>query len=452
MRRIFAMSCLLAASVLWPVTASAQSAPSGQPTRIESLKVEGSIDRPLLNWLIGELDTAEREGAIIVLQLDVRGTINEDGVALAQRIADLEVPVLTWTGAVPATASGAGMLLMYASSLASVAPGSQTGPLRPIDLTEPDATDPGLEETIQGWLDERDKDTRLVRQQEALTAQEALDLEIAQVAALSVPDLLNQVDGTTVQTPGGPVTLDTRIATDAQEAEEGTVALRFNEPDPLTRLLHGVATPSMVYFLLVLGLACVAFEVTQPGFGFAGFAGIGMLLLAGYGLWVIPPNIVGGLLLVGGVGLMVWDVVLRRLGVLTALGLIAFAAGSFLAWNTTVAEPITISAWLIVGAIVASLLYYGFGLTVAIQSRDRIVNTQRGLIGLTGEARGRIAPEGPVYVKGAVWRGRSTGDPIESGTPIRVRGVEGLVLKVEAEPESAVGASGTSDPEEDAEP
>ena len=33
----------------------------------------------------------------------------------------------------------------------------------------------------------------------------------------------------------------------------------------------------MIYFLLVLGLACLAFELTQPGFGFAGFAGVGML-------------------------------------------------------------------------------------------------------------------------------------------------------------------------------
>jgi membrane-bound ClpP family serine protease len=96
---------------------------------------------------------------------------------------------------------------------------------------------------------------------------------------------------------------------------------------------------------------------------------------------------------------------------------------------------IQISPWLVGGAILASVLYYGFALTVAIQSRDRIVNTQRGLIGLVGEARGRLAPEGPVYVKGAMWRGRAAGEPIQQGARIRVRGIEGLVLKVEAEPD-----------------
>ena len=80
---------------------------------------------------------------------------------------------------------------------------------------------------------------------------------------------------------------------------------------------------------------------------------------------------------------------------------------------------------------VASFLYYGFGLTVAIQSRDRIVSTQRGLIGLLGEARGRLAPDGPVYVKGALWRGRSVGEPIDPGSMVRVRGVDGLILQVE---------------------
>ena len=44
-----------------------------------------------------------------------------------------------------------------------------------------------------------------------------------------------------------------------------------------------------------------------------------------------------------------------------------------------------------------------------------------------------MAPDGPVFVKGALWRGRSAGPEIAQGTPVRVRGVEGLVLRVEAD-------------------
>jgi membrane-bound serine protease (ClpP class) len=237
-----------------------------------------------------------------------------------------------------------------------------------------------------------------------------------------------------VRTPEGPVTLNTHVATNPAQAAAGTVRIRFENMPLLTRVAHGVSSPSMIYFLLILGLACLAFEMTQPGFGFAGIAGVCLLLLAVYGLTVVPVNNGGLALLVGGIGLMAADVRLRRLGWLSGAGLAAFTAGSVLAW-IGVAGPIRVSPWLIGGAVVASVLFYGFGLTVAIQSRDRVLSQQRGLVGLIGEARGRLAPDGPVFVKGALWRGRTIGDPIEPGSRVRVRSVEGLTLSVEAEPD-----------------
>lgn len=429
MRRVALFLCCFGVLALWPGTVSAAS-----PTQVVVLKVEGAIDRPLANYLRDRLSSAQADGSIVVLQIDTSGTIDQDGVALAQQVVDLDVPVIAWVGPAPARASGAGLLLMYAASLTAVSPGSQTGPLSPIDLADPDQDYPGLTTTIQGWLDERDKDTSLDWEDAALPAQAALDLRIATAVAQSVPELLNVIDGETVQTPSGPVTLQTRIATTEQQAVERTVDIRFDAMGPLERVAHGVSSPSMIYFLLVIGLACLAFELTQPGFGFAGFAGVGMVALAAYGIWVVPPWWPGMIALVGGVAFMTLDVRLRRLGPYTVIGLIAFALGSVFAWKG-VAEPIAISPWLIGGAVVASLLYYGFALTVAIQSRDRIVNTQKGLIGLVGEARGPLTPEGPVYVKGALWRGRSSGEEIDAGAKVRVRGVDGLVLRVEAEPE-----------------
>ena len=121
---------------------------------------------------------------------------------------------------------------------------------------------------------------------------------------------------------------------------------------------------------------------------------------------------------------MMLDVRLRRLGVCTWVGL-ADSPVARSSRGRASRRAIEISPWLIGGAVVASILYYGFALTVAIQSRDRIVNTQQGLIGLVGEARGKLAPEGPVYVKGAMWRGtnRRRRDPArhEGADPRRRR-------------------------------
>ena len=438
MRRTASACLLLLALAMWPIAARAADAtPSpaaSPPSPITVLKVEGAIDRPLLSYLDQRLDQAEASGTTVVLQLDTAGTLNQDGVAFGDRVAGMRVPVLAWVGPVPAKASGAGLLLMYASSLAGVSPGSQTGPLNPIDLAHPDQTYPGLSQTIQGWLDARGKDTQIDWQDRPLDGADAMAYGIAQVAAPSLPDFLDAVDGKTVQAGGASVTLHTHIATGEGQA---AVSIRFDNMGPVKRIAHGVSSPSMIYFLLVIGLAALAFELTQPGFGFAGFAGVGMLVLAAYGIWVVPPFWPGLALLLLGVGMMAADVRIRRLGLLTAGGLVAFGVGSFLAWHQ-VAPAIRISPWLIGGAIVASFLYYGFALTVALQSRDRIVRTQQGLIGLVGQARGRLAPEGTVFVKGAMWRGRATGDAIDPGTPVRVRGVDGLVLRVEAEPDARI--------------
>lgn len=436
MRRAVPLFSAVILAAVWPAVARAAE-PAPLATNVVVLSVEGAIDRPLLAYLQDRLRAAEQAEAVVVLELDTSGTLDQDAVAFAQSVADLDVPVIAWVGPTPAKAAGAGLLLMYASSLAAVSPGSQTGPLEPIDLAHPDRLYPGLQETIQGWLDARGKDTRVERTGAPLAAADAIELGIADAAAGSVPDLLDEIDGTTVRTVQGSMELRTRIATTADQAAERVVSIDFDNLGPVARVEHGVASPSMIYFLLVIGLACLAFELTQPGFGFAGFAGAGMLALAVFGIWVVPPWWPGLALLLVGVGSMTLDVRLRELGALTVAGLVAFAAGSWLAWHG-VGAAIRISPWLIGGAVVASLLYYGFGLTVALQSRDRIVNTQRGLIGLVGEARGSLAPEGPVYVKGAMWRGRAHGATISSGTPVRVRGVDGLVLRVEAEPGGSV--------------
>jgi membrane-bound serine protease (ClpP class) len=433
MRRPFPF--LLATIVLPAVLAGSAAATTAAPTPVEVIGVEGAIDRPLLSYVEQKLTQAESEGAVVVLQLDTAGTLDQDAVALADRVANLRVPVIAWVGPAPSRASGAGLLLMYAASLTAVYPGSQTGSLYPLDLAHPDRTVPGLEDRIRAWLAARGRTgVVLDRPDVPLTGQEAVNDGIASFGAQSVTDLLDRADGLTVQTPGGPVTLHTRVATTASEARVTTVDIRFENLGPVKRTLHAVSSPSMIYVLLILGAAALAFELTQPGFGFAGFSGLALLALAVYGLTVVPVSWLGLALLLGGIAGLSADVLLRKLGPLTAVGLASFGAGSVLAWRG-VAPAIRISPWLIGGAVVAALLYYGFALTVALQSRDRIVSTQRGLIGLVGESRGRLAPDGPVFVKGALWRGRSTNGEIAEGRKVRVRGVDGLVLRVDLEPD-----------------
>jgi membrane-bound serine protease (ClpP class) len=160
--------------------------------------------------------------------------------------------------------------------------------------------------------------------------------------------------------------------------------------------------------------------------------GLAFLVLAAYGLTVIPVGWAGMAMLVGGMGLQGLDVAVRRLGLLTVAGTIAFVGGSEWAW-WGVAPAIDLSWWLVALFTVAGVLLFGFGMTVALRSRERIRTAQVGLVGLVGEVRSDLNPEGGVFVKGAIWRARSMDGPIPKGTRVRVRGVEGLILRVEPE-------------------
>jgi len=421
-----ALMCMVAGS------AGAQDTPS-----VLVAKVDGSIDRTLASYVVDSIEEAEREGSTLVLQLDSAGTLDQDAVALAERIHDASVPVIVWVGPAPAKAAGAALLFLYAASLGAVAPGAGVGPLEPLDLAgdEPAIPQRQVEALATGWIQERGRESPPMFPDRPVPARAALDGHVASVAAVSITDLLDQADGHTVGTAEGDVTLETKIAT--SEAEE-RVTVRFTELGPFDRVLHAAASPTWIYVLLVLGLAALAFEATQPGFGFAGFAGLGMLGLAVYGLTVVPFSPLGLGLLLAGIGLLTLDVRLRTLGPLSFAGMLAFIAGSVLVFGG-VAQAIDVSPWLIGACSVAAFLYWGFGLTVAVQSRDRLTSTQRGLVGLVGEARGELRPDGPVFVKGALWRGRSSDGPIPAGSLIRVRGVDGLILRVEQEPPHAQG-------------
>lgn len=427
MRRLAPLLLLVCVFALAPGPAAAQ------PTdpSVVVIKVDGSIDRTMASYLLRSLAEAEEAGSTVVLQFDSAGTLDQDAIALAERIHETTVPVVAWVGPAPAKAQGAGLLFLYAASLGAVAPGVGVGPLEPLDLAGGDGPSPERVRALATeWVEERGRPTPIEFPEEPRPAQGAIDGNLAQVVAASITELLDELDGLTAATAEGEVTLHTRVA--RTEAED-LVSVRFVDLGPIDRVLHAASSPTWIYVLLVLGLAALAFELTQPGFGFAGFGGVGMVGLAIYGIVVVPFSWLGLVLLLAGIASMTLDVWIRRLGLATAAGLVAFMAGSVLVF-AGVADQIDVSPWLIGSFALAALLYWGFGLTVAVQSRDRLTSTQTGLVGLVGETRGELKPEGPVYVKGTLWRGRSTDGSIPAGTRVRVRGVDGLILRVQPEP------------------
>jgi membrane-bound serine protease (ClpP class) len=401
---------------------------------IDVVKVKGLVDPALDDFVRGAVRSAEQAGTTVVLQIDSLGGYGDRAARLGEFIHGATVPVIAWVGPTGARAQGGALFLVYGASAAAMAPGAGLGPARPFDLgVSTSAEDPAEVGRLSSQLLSRAPGAgarpsgveRLVSGP-ALPAGPALDAGAVVVVAANICDLLDRMDGRSVRTGGGSVLLSTG------GCSGGRVSVRFVGMGPVRRVLHAVGTPLAVYLLLVLGVWGIAFELTQPGIGLAGIAGAIFLAFAGYGLTVVPVHWLGLALLLAGMALQGLDVIVRRVAVLTGVGTAAFAAGSVLAWRG-VAPAVDLPVWLVVLATLAGLLFFGFGMTVALRARERVRTAQVGLVGLVGEVRSDLDPEGGVYVKGTIWRARSADGPIPKGTRVRIKGIDGLILRVEQE-------------------
>jgi membrane-bound serine protease (ClpP class) len=368
-------------------SALAQGSEVARPI-VHVVKVHGVIDPALAGFVSDVLEQTGRSSTVI-LQLDSRWGYDDDPRDLARDIQETAVPVIAWVGPSGARVEGPALTVVNATSVRAVAPGAGLG---------------------------------------SLAAGPALRAGAADVVASDIRALLVELDGRSVQTRRGPVVLATLNRGGRQ------VEVRFHDMGPIRRVLHAVSTPIAVYVLLVFGLWGIAFEVTQPGIGVAGISAVLALALAVYALTVVPVSWVGLSLILAGAGLQWLDVLIRRVALLTVAGTVLFAAGSVLAWSG-VPDAIDLAPWVIVLATVGGALFFGFALTVALRARERVRSSQVGLVGLLGEARGDLDPEGAVFVKGTMWRAKSMDGPIPKGARIRVRGIDGLILRVEEEPD-----------------
>ena len=425
---------------------SSSAQPAAQPS-VDIVKVNGFVDPPLVDYVRSTVAAAEDVGATVVLQIDSRGGYGDRAAELARSIRDVEVPVVAWVGPSGARAEGASLQLVYAADVVAVAPGAGIGPARPFDLAlragaeDAAGVERGSAQLLALAGTDRAAGVRRMLEGRALAAGPARDLGAADMIAPDRPGeegisgLLRQLDGTQIPDGGGVFRTLNR--------EDRPVAVRFHDMGAWRRTLHAATTPVAFYVLVVLGLWGIAFELTQPGIGLAGIAGVLALAFAVYSGSVVPIGWIGFALLLGGVALQAADVLIRRVGILTFGGTAAFVAGSWLAWKD-VAPAVDLPLWLVALFTLGGFLFFGFGMTVALKARERVRTAQVGLVGLVGEVRSDLDPEGGVFVKGAMWRARSGNGRIPRGTKVRVRGIDGLVLRVTPEPEAGPdGAPGT---------
>ena len=206
---------------------------------------------------------------------------------------------------------------------------------------------------------------------------------------------------------------------------------RFYKLPLLPRLMHTVASPPVTYLLLTIGLSLLIFEFFTAGVGVAGVVGAGCVVLACYGLGVLPINGWAlAALLVAFFGLAV-DV---QTGVPRAVDrhrprplrrrlVVPVPDGLRPSWITLLAGIGGVALAFIVG--MPSMVRARFA-TPTI-GREWMI----GELGVTGVA---IDPDGVAVVRGAQWRARTNrATPLAKGDRLRVVAIDGFTLEVEPE-------------------
>jgi membrane-bound serine protease (ClpP class) len=136
-------------------------------------------------------------------------------------------------------------------------------------------------------------------------------------------------------------------------------------------------------------------------------------------------------LVVLGLVLYAVDTAIAGFGPVTLAATVAFVAGSVWFYD---ADALALNGWLIASTTATVAVFFVFVMTSLLRAQAGPEGVAvDDLVGRPGIVRSVLNPEGHVYIDGALWRARWTGDARRAkvGTPVRVHAVDGAVLLVE---------------------
>jgi membrane-bound serine protease (ClpP class) len=332
-------------------------------------------------------------------------------------------PVIVYVAPSGARAASAGVWISQAADVLAMAPETNIGSSTPItgsgsnigsDLRRKIINDAAA--SLRGLAKAHGRNVawadKAVRVASNLSAVEALRMNVIDVISPSLPALLKQIDGETTVPMG-----HTLHTSDAEIVN--------TSPGFVTKLLSTLLDPNLISLLFLAGLAGIGFEIFHPGAVLPGALGAVSLLLALFGLAVLPIQWTGLALVLLGAALLVIDAHVVSHGALTLSGLVAMGFGfatlfhdSSGTYQTSV--PLIAAITLLIGGA------WAFGTSKAMEARRRPVQVgPEEIVGM----RGVVGENGLVQVRGELWRARAD-EPLTAGEPVEVDALDGLTLEV----------------------
>ncbi|UQA94086.1 NfeD family protein [Streptomyces halobius] len=417
---LVALACLLAA----PATGAAQ-----QPTVLVT-RVDDTITPVVAEHLEEGLRTAEREGhTALLVEMDTPGGLLQSTREIVQDFLGSPVPVIVHITPSGARAASAGAYIALSAHVAAMAPGTHIGAGTPVTGQGEEASEKVVNDAVAfavSIAEQRGRNTdfarAMVREGEAVSAQEAVRTDVADLEVSSRQALLSEVDGRRVGV--GP-------AGDRHEVVLRTAGAQVVEHE--LGFFGGVrqllASPELAFLFLSIGTLAVIYELASPGMGLGGVIGAVLLVLGFVALSVLPFN-VGGLLLLGlAAALFAAEVLTPGIGVFAAGGTVALAFSGVLLFRGELGvDPAVLWPVAVVvggGSVLAGRLAWRARRAPATTGHER-------LLGSEAVVRHADGGTGQVLLDGAWWTVRGRDTVLTEGQHVRVVDRDGLELIVES--------------------
>ena len=420
----FCLALLLGTSLSIVPSAGASKGP------IVLLTVKSTINPAISEYIENGLKKAAAEGAAcVILQMDTPGGLDTAMRDIVQSLLNSPVPVIVYIAPSGARAASAGVLITLAAHVAAMAPGTNIGAAHPVGLGGGQMDETMLKKVendaaayAKSLAEQKGRNVewavKAVRESESVSAQKALELNIIDLVASSVPELIEKVDGREVETVWGKRTL----ALKDLPVEPMEMGWRY-------RLLDTLSNPNIAYILMMLGFYGLFFELSNPGVIFPGVFGAICLILAFFALQTLPVNYAGVLLILLAIVLFIAEIKVTSYGVLTLGGIVSLLLGSLMLIESP--DPALRVSWFVILPMVATTAaFFLFAVSFALRAQLRQPTTgQEGLIGKRAKVMTPIRQEGKVFVHGEYWNAQSD-EPFEKGETVEIVGISELTLRV----------------------
>jgi membrane-bound serine protease (ClpP class) len=425
---VVGVMALLAGALL---AGAAPSSPS-----VVQLTIEGVVDPLVANYVSGEIDQAQTDGApAVLITIDTPGGLDSSMREIIQAIGASKVPVLCYTAPTGARAASAGTFIMMGCPVSAMAPGTNIGAAHPVGVSgavEVDKVTNDAAAYIRSLADEWGRNAEwaedAVRNSVSISAEDALKQHVIDLVEPSTRDLLN--------TAGGCDALPPTVTTGLL-AQQGTlpglcgVGVVERSMGAVAGVLHALIDPDLAFLFFFFGLALIIVELLHPGISVPGIVGTLMLIISFISFGLLPVQLVGLVLLVASAVCFLLELKHPGLGLPTLGGVVFLVLGALWLYSSSVPSA-QVSPWLIVLVAAGLVVFFGFVVRGVMEARrmPRSAVPIHDLTGKTGTALDELAPRGRVRVERENWSAESTGRPIPAGSPIVVVDVKGLLLAV----------------------